>query len=582
MSLLKKRASSAVPRSAKPKASLPSLDEYISKRDWTGAICYLRFLEERGSLLTDEDSEHVPEEDRLLWLAYCHFHNSEYADALEIYQDLAKKDSTLNLLAACCFFHLNDIEAAQDTALQCSSSPLRTRLLFQCAQKTGDETKLLQYLNSLTDDLHDHLSLACVRHLRSQHSEALESFKDLVSSHPNALCLVVYAALSYYSSDNFEAAVESLTPYLRCYPNSIIATNLRACCAYRLYSGDAALQELQPLLEQIGVSDSIDGYLDHLSSLISNNNSPAQLLLNALLFHNIVVFKNGEGALRVLPKLVHDVPEAKLNLAVFYLKAGDYSEAYELLREYEPLRPYEFVLKGLICLAVGQETSSEEHLNIAAQYFQLVGTSETECDTIQGRQAMSMAYFLNGQYDDVLIYLKSISDFFPNDDDFNFNYGITLAATGNFKEAEEAFLSITDLELKLNPNYCSWLIKSFIQNGKPDQAWKFYHEAVQVAESVDSMYYLTLIANDCYKLEFYFYSAKAYELLCRLDPNVDYLLGKKNSCIGVLKKIYEGYLQPELLPEIVTILQGDANNDSTINQIITTITKYAAIKGISL
>lgn len=36
-----------------------------------------------------------------------------------------------------------------------------------------------------------------------------------------------------------------------------------------------------------------------------------------------VVFQNGEGALQVLPPLVDVIPEARLNLVIYYLKEGN-------------------------------------------------------------------------------------------------------------------------------------------------------------------------------------------------------------------------------------------------------------------
>ena len=35
-----------------------------------------------------------------------------------------------------------------------------------------------------------------------------------------------------------------------------------------------------------------------------------------------VVFQNGEGALQVLPPLVDVIPEARLNLVIYYLREG--------------------------------------------------------------------------------------------------------------------------------------------------------------------------------------------------------------------------------------------------------------------
>ena len=69
----------------------------------------------------------------------------------------------------------------------------------------------------------------------------------------------------------------------------------------------------------------------------------------------------------------------------------------------------------------------------AQQCFQMVGTSAHECDTIPGRQCMASCFYLMRQFDDVAIYLNSIKAYMYNDDDFNYNHGITMAATRNYK-----------------------------------------------------------------------------------------------------------------------------------------------------
>lgn len=57
---------------------------------------------------------------------------------------------------------------------------------------------------------------------------------------------------------------------------------------------------------------------------------------------------------------------------------------------------------------MGQATGSREHLKRAQQFFQLVGASASECDTIPGRQCMASCFFLLKQFDDVNIYLSSV------------------------------------------------------------------------------------------------------------------------------------------------------------------------------
>jgi len=53
---------------------------------------------------------------------------------------------------------------------------------------------------------------------------------------------------------------------------------------------------------------------------------------------------------------------------------------------------------------------------------------------------MASCFFILKQFDDVLVYLKSIKSYFLNDEDFNWNFGIALAAAGEFWEGEEALL----------------------------------------------------------------------------------------------------------------------------------------------
>ena len=98
-----------------------------------------------------------------------------------------------------------------------------------------------------------------------------------------------------------------------------------------------------------------------------------------------------------------------------------------------------------------------ELIKIAQQYFHVVGTSATECDTIPGRQCMASFYFLSHQFKDVLIYLNSIKTYFSNVDSFNFNYAQAQSATGHFKEAEESFLVIRNERYRNDFAYISSL-----------------------------------------------------------------------------------------------------------------------------
>lgn len=77
----------------------------------------------------------------------------------------------------------------------------------------------------------------------------------------------------------------------------------------------------------------------------------------------MVVFREGEGALQVLPALVDILPEARLNLVVYYLRQGDHDEAYELIKDLEPAIPQEYILKAIVNVVVGQEKGDVKEIN---------------------------------------------------------------------------------------------------------------------------------------------------------------------------------------------------------------------------
>ncbi|XP_021792010.1 intraflagellar transport protein 56 isoform X3 [Papio anubis] len=292
-----------------------------------------------------------------------------------------------------------------------------------------------------------------------------------------------------------------------------------------------------------------------LKSLMDNASSSFEFA-KELIRHNLVVFRGGEGALQVLPPLVDVIPEARLNLVIYYLRQDDVQEAYNLIKDLEPTTPQEYILKGVVNAALGQEMGSRDHMKIAQQFFQLVGGSASECDTIPGRQCMASCFFLLKQFDDVLIYLNSFKSYFYNDDIFNFNYAQAKAATGNTSEGEEAFLLIQSEKMKNDYIYLSWLARCYIMNKKPRLAWELY---LKMETSGESFSLLQLIANDCYKMGQFYYSAKAFDVLERLDPNPEYWEGKRGACVGIFQMIVAGREPKETLREVLHLLRSTGN-----------------------
>lgn len=193
----------------------------------------------------------------------------------------------------------------------------------------------------------------------------------------------------------------------------------------------------------------------------------------------------------------------------------------------------EFILKGVVLALVGQATDNTEHLKQAHQYLQLVGSSKSECDTIPGRQCMASAYFLAGQFEDVLVYLKSIKQYHQQDDDYHWNMGIALAASGHYDEAEEELLTVKREAYQREPVFLLWVARCLIANGKAKAAWEIYAQQDQGGGEAFGL--LQLIAHDSYARGAFLYAARAFDALERIDPNPEYLEGKRGACAGVFQ-----------------------------------------------
>ncbi|XP_003737841.1 intraflagellar transport protein 56 [Galendromus occidentalis] len=507
---------------------VPSLEEFLARRDFSGAHAYLEFQRSSGKSTLESD----------LWVAYCAFHLGNYKQASEEYHKILKRKNAPKecwTYLACCQFYLGLYKEAEKSVGKGVSGDLQNRILFHLAHKFGDEQKLMTHHQQLQDILQDQLSLASIHYLRSHYQEAIDVYKRILLDNREFLALNVYVALCYYKLDYYDVSQEVLAVYLQHHPDSATAINLKACNHFRLYNGKAAEAEL--------------GHLQELAS-------PSFSYAKDLIRHNMVVFRSGEGALQVFPPLIDIIPEARLNLVIYYLKQDDIQSAHALIKDLEPSVPHEYILKAVVNAAVGQEQGAyllqREHLKVAQQYFQLVGGSATECDTIPGRQCMASCFFLLKQFDDVLLYLNSIKSYFYNDDTFNFNYAQAKAATGAYKEAEDLFLLVQNEKIKADYVYQSWLVRCYIMNKKPLQAWEMYE---RLQDSAESFSLLQLIANDCYRMGQFMTSLKAFEQLDSIDPNPEYWEGKQGAALGTLQKVIAGHEPKESLSVVWQILR---------------------------
>ncbi len=92
-------------------------------------------------------------------------------------------------------------------------------------------------------------------------------------------------------------------------------------------------------------------------------------------------------------------------------------------------------------------------------------------------------------------------------------------------------MAIANELYKMDHIYISWLTRCFIMNRKPSQAWEMY---IDLETSNESMTLLNLIANDCYKMGHFFYAAKAFHILEKLDNDIEYTEAKNGAVIGEL------------------------------------------------
>ncbi|KJH47443.1 hypothetical protein DICVIV_06474 [Dictyocaulus viviparus] len=370
------------------------------------------------------------------------------------------------------------------------------------------------------------------------------------------IALNVYMAMCYYKMDYFDVAQEVLNVYLRSFPDSPVALNLRACITFKIYNGKAALPEVETL-QRVNLYPAARELLRH----------------NQVLFFNCYI-REGDGALQILPGLMDTLPEARVNLILYHLKREDIDSAMTLCNELEPQTTTEFLVKAVTFAYWGQMKESKDHLKTAEQFFKMVGESPYDTaiwnivrkftfqissktvriDTIPGRQSMACSLFLSGQFDDALIYLNSIQ---------------TEMQCGLWKEAEGHFLAIAGA-IRDKPTYKYMLAKAYIMNHKPQLAWEMYTRSNDPKESFNI---LRIIAMDCYTVREFYYAAKAFDGLEKIDPSPENWQGKRGAISGLFKAFVQGEASNEQMSEILQLL--DRGNHPQADFVSSTIRKWA-------
>ncbi|KAG3116494.1 Intraflagellar transport protein 56 [Phytophthora idaei] len=538
------------------------LDTYLDRRDFVGALTLLRVLRRQGveQELGQNAAQAKDLSSNTWWVAYCHFHNGDFGEALSYFDQLIEAASTgeatatdlknWRLSRACCLFYLQNFEDAEHAALSSSRNALCSRLLFLLAHRRqhGEQALLDRYQQLSRDSVEDQLALAATSFAQKNFQEAAEIYKRLLSEsskggEESGSALHVYLALCYFRLGYDDVALELLAVYLVSHPDSFFATNLKASCNYRLYSAREAKSILDDYVRRFPNHPCALGTLDSVSNSMRSKSS-----LTDVMQHNLAIFRvsdreangienQGTATERIVGPLVGHLDEAKLNLVLLQLKRREYHKAFVLMEDMEPQTTTDRAIKGVLHAVIGEQTHSKEHIFLAEKYFHAAGSSPDDCDTIPGRQCMASYFMLRKEFSDANVYLSSIATYLGADDAFNWNYGVSLAATGAYREAEEALVRVQSPELRFQLVLCGWLARCYIHMDRAAQAWEIY---LKIENSQTAFALLKQIANDCYKIQQFYNSAKAFDVLERLDPDPEHWEGKRGACLGFFRQVATG------------------------------------------
>jgi intraflagellar transport protein 56 len=225
---------------------------------------------------------------------------------------------------------------------------------------------------------------------------------------------------------------------------------------------------------------------------------------------------------------------------------------HNLINDMQPLTTKDYILKAVVHCTLGQQGEpGNENIKKAQTFYQSIGASTTECDTIEGRQCMASCFRLTGAYNDEIIYLDSIEQYMKDDDDFNWNYGVALAMCQNYKQAEEVLSRVKKEKYRNDQVYLSWLCRCYIMNDKPDLAWNLY---ISIENHLVAVYILNFIAHELYRMGHFYFSFKAFLFLEKFSPSEENTKGKISSAIGVFYLLLSEKISSDRLQEVIHYL----------------------------
>ena len=173
--------------------TLLSLDNFVEKRDFSGALAFLNFSKD-----TDlSDVRH------LLWKGYSAFHLGSYEEAQEFFIELLSGDheavpDEVVLYLACVYYYLHMYSEAAEAAQDGPDCSLKYRILYHVAQKLRDEKSAIAHRQKMREGREDQLSYAAMMYLRRQFQDAADIYKRLLVEDRENLALNLYVAMCYF------------------------------------------------------------------------------------------------------------------------------------------------------------------------------------------------------------------------------------------------------------------------------------------------------------------------------------------------------------------------------------------------
>eukprot|EP00297_Palpitomonas_bilix_P003360 CAMPEP_0113885446 /NCGR_PEP_ID=MMETSP0780_2-20120614/10916_1 /TAXON_ID=652834 /ORGANISM="Palpitomonas bilix" /LENGTH=574 /DNA_ID=CAMNT_0000873375 /DNA_START=380 /DNA_END=2104 /DNA_ORIENTATION=- /assembly_acc=CAM_ASM_000599 len=552
-----------------------NFDHLVTSRDYTGALALITTLRQAGD---DAVKKEVRAGDVDLWIAYLQFHLGDYEASLKTLRakrEKVKKEegsghsdgdakphaassASLSLSIAIVLYYLGKYEEAMIEAKASPQSSRKYRLLLHLSSKLNDDatvTEAFEYLQSKSDEVDNLLSIAAAHFDRYSFSEALDIYKRVLLSTKEAVAVNVFAALCYHLLEYQDVAQEILQQYMQHEKASLFSANLAAC----IISSERGGKEAERYL------------LDYLQK-----NDRTEVECGDLIGHNLAVFRGGSAG-QIFVQLCPYMKEAKFNSCVFNLKRGKWADAEETMAQMQPFSAVELNLKGVVLAVAGIEGNRTDKLESAASVFEQIGGSPAEKDTVLGRLCASSALIIRKRAIDALVYMESVKDYCQGEEQFKYNYAITLMSAKRYRDAEDQLRQCHDKSITDSSGYIMMLARCCIMRKSAKDAWELY---LTMETSDASFELLRLIASDCYRVASFFYSLKAYDVLERLDPTDEYWEGKRGAAVGVFQQVIAGRETGAVLIEVVSALRASRSDEAA--RIMKVIRKWAKQEGIEI